>query len=911
MNMNASFSTPDITPDELAARLEGATPVIAQYIETKASQPDALLFFRMGDFYEVFFDDAVKAAAALGLALTKRGKYQGEDIPMAGVPAHAAEAYIAKLIRAGFRVAVCDQLEDPAEAKKRGSKSVVKRGIVRIVTPGTLTEDSLLEAGGANRLVAISARAGVMALACVELSTGDVECLEVTPESLGSHLSALRPSETLVADRLLGDEAVYGLVKVLGGVIQPQAAALSDPAAGLTRLKRLYGVETLDGFGAFSPAEVSALGLIAAYIDVTQAGKLPVLKAPRRLGAQTFLAIDPSTRASLEIDRAQRGGREGSLIAAIDRTMTSGGSRLLSARLARPLIDPLAINARLDAVEWLIERRGLRQEVRHTLRGLPDMARALSRLGLGRGGPRDLKVIKDCLSHAGGLINLLQSADRDSSALDTHPAEIMAQITSLTASEAVEALNYRLGQALVDEPPLMARDGGFIRPNYNANLNAAINLRNDSRQVILQLEAQLQMETSLPLKIKYNGVLGYFIELSAKQAEGIATLPNAAHFIHRQTLANQVRYSTTELIDLDSRIQRAASDALTLELAIFEDLREEVRHLTHELQQMFDAVCALDVACAAAEWAEDHEATRPVIFDGPLFEAKGAKHPVVVQALRAEGKPFTPNDCCLDASGQAGARLSLVTGPNMAGKSTFLRQNAILIIMAQAGLYVPATSLKLGVVDRLFSRVGAGDDLAQGRSTFMMEMVETAAILSQATDRSFVILDEIGRGTATFDGLAIAWASAENLHETIQCRALFATHYHEMSKLEQLLSACENISLTAKEHNGDLIFLHEAKKGAADRSYGVQVAKLAGMPPRVVARARDILERLKSENATRLKLDDLPLFASLQPESVKNVAPQQQSEAEKALLALNPDDLSPREALEVIYRLRNLVKIDV
>ncbi|MFT4090902.1 MAG: DNA mismatch repair protein MutS [Asticcacaulis sp.] len=904
--MNAPLSTLTESKQTAELNLEGATPVMAQYLQIKAAQPDAILFFRMGDFYEVFFDDAVKVAEALSLALTKRGKHQGEDIPMAGVPAHAADAYIAKLIRAGFRVAVCDQLEDPSEAKKRGSKSVVKRGVVRIMTPGTLTEDTLLEDRGANRLVALSSRAGVMALASLELSTGEFECLEVTADTLGAQLSALRPSESLVADRLLGDEHIYGLLKAYGGVLQPQSASLVDPTAGEARLKRLYGVDTLDGFGQFSPAEVSAMGLVAAYIDLTQAGKTPVLKVPRKTAAMAFLAIDPSTRSSLEIDRNQRGGREGTLMAALDRTITAGGARLLLSRLSRPLNDPSAINQRLDAVAWFIERRSLRQELCHTLKGMSDMARALSRLGLGRGGPRDLKVIKDALAVAEAVVHLLHANGHDDPLNPRFPADIADNIAALTPVSAVADLMYRLERALVDEPPLLPRDGGFIRPDYNSNLNEAINLRNDSRQVILRLEARLQAETGIALKIKYNAVLGYFIEFTAKQAEAIPELPDAHQFIHRQTLANQVRYATTELIDLDARIQRAASDALTLELAIFEDLREEVRQLARPLQAAFDAFCALDVAAANAEWAEDFEASRPQIDNSLLFEATGARHPVVVNALRAEGKPFTPNDCVLDASGSGGPRLTLVTGPNMAGKSTFLRQNALLVIMAQAGLYVPAQSLKLGVVDRLFSRVGAGDDLAQGRSTFMMEMVETAAILSQATQRSFVILDEIGRGTATFDGLAIAWACAENLHETIKARSLFATHYHELAQLETLLSHTHNISMTAREWNGELIFLHEARRGAADRSYGVQVARLAGMPAVVVARARDILERLETDRSSQLKLDDLPLFATVEAQ-VAMVPVKTDSEVEKELKALDPDNLSPKEALELVYRLKNLV----
>jgi DNA mismatch repair protein MutS len=887
--------------------LEGATPVMAQYLQTKAQHPDALLFFRMGDFYELFFEDAVTAAQALSLALTRRGQFKGEDIPLAGVPFHAADAYIAKLIRQGFRVAVCEQLEDPAEAKKRGSKSVVRRGIVRVVTPGTLTEDTLLEERGANRLIALASRGGVMALGMVELSTGDVEVAEIAPEQIPAQLAALRPSESLIADRVLQDEDLYAQVKLYGGVIQPQAPSLSDPAAGEARLLKLYGVQTLDGFGAFSPAEISALGMLAAYIDVTQAGKIPALKPPARVISNNHLSIDAATRASLEIDRTQQGRREGSLIAALDATVTSAGGRLLASRLSRPLSQPDLINARLDTVAWLIERRDLRAALRLEMRALSDQARALSRLSLNRGGPRDLVVIREALRIGENLAALLNDACQQShpDLIASCPSEIEAIICALIPSQPLNALRDRLARAVVDEPPLSLRDGGYVRAGFSADLDEARSLRDDSRQVILALEQRLAAETGVAIRIKFNNVLGYFIELSSKLAEQLQAQDTQKQFIHRQSLANQVRFVTTELVELDGRIQRAAAQGLAQEQEIFESLREEVRTNAAGIQAAHDAICALDVACANAHWAEDHDAIRPMIDDSLVLEISRGRHPVVAAALKSQGKPFTPNDVALDAAGEAAPRLSLVTGPNMAGKSTYLRQNALLIIMAQAGLFVPAKSMRLGVVDRLFSRVGAGDDLAQGRSTFMMEMVETAAILSQATQRSFVVLDEIGRGTATYDGLAIAWACTEHLHEITQARTLFATHYHELSDLEQRLKHVSNISLTAREHNGELIFLHEAKKGAADRSYGVQVARLAGMPGPVVARARDILQRLEADNHTELRLDDLPLFS--QGLSAHPVA-REPSKAESVLKSLNPDELSPKEALEVIYNLHKLVK---
>ena len=894
--MNAQVSNP--TPDAA-----GATPVMAQYFEAKARQPDALVFFRMGDFYELFFEDAQKAAATLGITLTARGNHGGAPIPMAGVPAHAMEAYLAKLVRAGFKVALCDQMEDAAEAKRRGGhKAVVRRDVTRVVTPGTLTEDGLLDARGANRLAAVSVRAGGAAVASVELSTGEVECLAVSVSSLASTLAALGPSEVLVPDRLFADEAVSQALKSAGGFVQPMPSALAEPGASETRLNRLYGVDTLDGFGPLSGAEVSALGLIAAHLETTQAGKLPALSAPRRAGESDVMVIDPATRGSLEIEKTTTGARDGSLLSAIDRTVTAPGARLLAARLARPLLDPAAIDLRLDAVGWFVGHRAQRQKLRETLKGLPDMARGLSRLALGRGGPRDLGTLRDGLN-TGEAVCRLFAETRDP--LVTLPLETSQALSALHLENSAALAQFRelLADGLGPDLPALTRDGGFVAPGVRPELDQARALRDDSRRVIAALEARLVEESGVALKVRHNAVLGYFVEATAKAAEPLMKAPLNATFIHRQTMANQVRFTTVELAELDAKIAQAAERALAIELDTFEAWREAATQVAQEIQAAAFAAATLDVAAALAEWADDAGAVRPVIDRSTAFEAEAARHPVVENAVRRAGEAFTPNDCRLDGQGIGGARLSLVTGPNMAGKSTFLRQNALLAVLAQAGCFVPAKRLRLGVVDRLFSRVGAGDDLARGRSTFMMEMVETAAILSQATPRSLVILDEIGRGTATYDGLAIAWACAEALHETNRCRALFATHYHELAVLEGRLPYVSNLSLKAKEWNGELIFLHEAGPGPADRSYGVQVAKLAGVPMPVVARAKQVLERLEKEAAGPANLDDLPLFAAVAEPEAK-YGP---SKVEEALQGLDVDGMSPREAMDALYRLKGLM----
>ena len=905
--MNAPTPAP-LTPTDAPAPAipADATPVMAQFFEAKARQPDALVFFRMGDFYELFFDDAQKAAAALGIALTARGTHAGAPIPMAGVPVHAAEAYLAKLIRAGFKVAVCEQMEDPAEAKKRGSKSIVRRDVVRVVTPGTLTEDGLLDARGANRLAAIAVRAGQAAVASVELSTGEVEVAQTGKDGLAAALAALQPSEILVPDRLFADPDLAGALKSVSGLIQPLAQALAEPAAAEMRLKRLYGVGTLDGFGALTGAEISALGLIAAHLETTQAGRTPVLTAPRRAGEADSMAIDPATRASLEIDRTQSGAREGSLLAAIDRTLTSGGARLLAARLSRPLLDPARIVARLDAVEWMLNRRDLRRRLREQLKGAGDMARALSRLALGRGGPRDLGVIRDGLNSGAAAAGLI-AAEPDP--LDAPPPEIAEAAAALTPARQPDLAVFLalLVEGLGPDLPAQARDGGFVAAEIRPELDQVRLLRDDSRRVIAALEGRLQSETGLALRIKHNAVLGYFVEIGAAKADPLFQAPFNATFIHRQTLASQVRFTTVELAELDARIAQAAERVLAIEVETFEAWRAQAVALAGAIQAAAEGLARLDVAAGLAEWAEDAQAVRPSIDRSLEFDAEAARHPVVEAATQREGKPYTPNDCRLDGDGGLGPRLALVTGPNMAGKSTFLRQNALLAILAQAGSFVPARRLKLGVVDRLFSRVGAADDLSRGRSTFMAEMVETAAILTQATPRSFVILDEIGRGTATYDGLAIAWACAEALHDVNRCRALFATHYHELARLEGRLPHVGNLSMRAKEWNGDLVFLHEAGPGPADRSYGVQVAKLAGVPPAVVVRAREVLDRLESQTASPARLDDLPLFAaSAAAASVSAVA--EPSDVERALADLDVDGMSPREAMEALYRLRGLLK---
>jgi DNA mismatch repair protein MutS len=892
----------DPPPEPLAAEpAPRPSPVMEQYIEIKAANPDCLLFYRMGDFYELFFDDAEVASRALGIVLTKRGKHLNRDIPMCGVPVHRAHEYLHRLIALGHRVAVCEQLEDPAEARKRGSKSVVRRDVIRLVTPGTLTEDTLLDARRNNYLLAIARarasgadEASRFALAWLDISTGEFRIAESDRTGLTAEIARLEPGEIVVSDALYSDPELAPYLRTLPAVT-PLTRDVFDGATAERRLCDYFAVATTEAFGALTRLELTAAAACVTYVERTQLGKRPPLSPPSREAAGATLAIDQATRANLEIVRTLSGERRGSLLAAIDRTVTAAGSRLLAQRLAAPLTEPEAIDRRLDAVEAFVNDAIARQQTRDHLNIAPDLARSLSRLVVGRGGPRDLAAIRDGISVAAGLAARLD-------ALTAKPAEIADATGALRAPD--PALARELAAALADELPLFKRDGGFVREGCETALDESRALRDESRKVVAQLQARYADEAGVrALKIKHNNVLGYFVEVTAQHGDKLFSAPLNATFIHRQTLAGQVRFTTTELGELEAKIASAADRALGLELEIFERLAASVIAASETIKAAAEALAILDVASALATLAVERSYARPQVDRTLDFVIEGGRHAVVEQAL---SDPFVANDCNLSPPKDAGAgRIWLITGPNMAGKSTFLRQNALIVLLAQMGSFVPARRARIGTVDRLFSRVGAADDLARGRSTFMVEMVETAAILNQAGERSLVILDEIGRGTATFDGLSIAWAAIEHLHEQNRCRALFATHFHEITVLATKLPRLHNATARVKEWQGEVVFLHEVVPGAADRSYGIQVAKLAGLPPSVIERAKVVLAMLEAEDrATPRGFEDLPLFAA----PAKPAAPDPRQSALDTLLAtlqaLNPDEMSPRDALEALYALK-------
>ena len=914
-----------------------ATPSMAQYLEIKTANPDSLLWYRMGDFYELFFEDAVVASAALGIVLTKRGRHQGCDIPMCGVPIHRADDYLQKLIKRGYRVAVCEQLEDPAEARKRGAKAVVKRDVVRLVTPGTLTEDALLDAKARNYLTALflapssnaasaTARDATVALASLDISTGEFEVGDVSSADLPGELIRLAPSELLLPEAVFADKAMRQWIDLAGASATPLPALSFDSVSGEHQLKSRLGVADLTGIGRFSRAQLAAIGALLKYVDLTQIGRAPVLQRPRMTGAGNILVIDAATRASLELVRTASGERAHSLLGALDRTVTGAGSRELAARIASPLADARAITARLDCVAYLAAEDRLRDTLRESLRHAPDIARGVTRLAFGRGGPRDLGAIRDGIASATACANTLAARAQPMGL----PADLAGLLTSLTGVAA--ELGTALSSALMEELPHLRRDGEFVRLGARPELDAARQLRDDSRQVMADLEAKYIAQTGVKsLKVRHNNILGFYIEVTALNAGPLQASPHNETFRHRQSMANAMRFSTAELVGIEGRIAASAESALGIEQEVFNELAALVAKHEHGLLDMARALAELDCIASLAEVAREQGYVRPVIDRGLAFEIRGGRHPVVEQALdTSRAGAFIENDCILGLapagdglapSGHAlepppgfddapDARIWLVTGPNMAGKSTFLRQNALIALMAQIGSFVPARSAHIGVIDRLFSRVGASDDLARGRSTFMVEMVETAAILNQSTQRSLVILDEIGRGTATFDGLSIAWATVEFLHDRSQCRALFATHYHELTALAGRLPGVANVTMDVKDWQDENVFLHKVKPGPADRSYGIQVAKLAGLPTAVVARAREVLTALEKNDRKRgggsAALDELPLFAARpQGQTVGPVAP---SPALEALAAINPDDLTPKAALDALYKLKGLLK---
>ncbi len=879
------------------------SPGMAQYMKIKKEYPDYLLFYRMGDFYEMFYDDAKKASQALDIALTKRGKVAGQDVPMCGVPFHAYENYLARLIKQGYKVAICEQMENPEDARKRGYKAVVRRDVIRLVTPGTITEETLLNTRRNNYLLAVSKDKKTFGLAWIDLSTGVfyTEALDINGQNeaaeLHGALARLAPGELIVPDSLLENPDLFGLLNEYKEKLTPLPAARFSEANALKKICDFYAVNTLDAFGAFSKNEIISAGIVLEYVENTQKGKMPRIARPIKILGQEFMEIDAATRHNLDLLDGAKGS---SLISVIDRTVTGAGARMLAERLSTPLLDIEKINSRLDVVEFFIKHTDVRKNLRDILQNCPDVERAVSRLGVGRGGPRDLAAIRNVLALLPELRTMVETYKRND-VVDELPTAVAGILQKFGTHY---SLLSTLTKALQTEDlPLLARDGGFVAAGYSPELDAVREMKEKGHSYILNMQSKYCAETGIEqLKIKYNNVVGYFIEVPNKFAAEMLTNPE---FLHRQSVLNAARFTTVELTELENNIRGAAEKALAMEQAIYDNLVREVMVEADKIILASNALAELDIGASFADLALEYGYCRPIVDSSLAFEIKDGRHPVVEAAIRKTNDGvFVGNDCVLNADDN---RIWLLTGPNMAGKSTFLRQNAIIAIMAQMGAYVPAKSAHIGVIDKVFSRVGASDDLSRGRSTFMVEMVETASILNRADERSFVILDEIGRGTATFDGLSIAWSVAEYLHEVNKSRALFATHYHEMTNLAGHLNAMTLHCMKIKDFKGEVVFLHEVIDGAADRSYGIHVAKLAGLPAAVIERSEQVLKELEKGESRKNVLnleDDLPLFSFAvkeQPTEVKKSA------VEEELSSLNPDNMTAREALLKLYDLKELL----
>lgn len=883
------------------------TPMLSQYMELKKAYPDCLLFFRLGDFYELFFEDAKIASKAIDLTLTRRGKIGEEEIPMCGVPFHAYENYLARLIRQGFKVAICEQMETPEEAKRaaklQGGKALVKRDVVRLVTPGTLTEDTLLTPSAPNYLASFVFDKDIGCLSFVDISTGDFFLESFPLTALPHHLSRINPSEILTSDSILEKETLKEIFAPYQKILSLLPRARFDKNNALKKLKSLYEVDTLEGFGSFTELELTAGGTLLDYIELTQKGKIPHLSIPKKVKNTDYLELDTTTRRSLEITQTQKGEYLGSFLWAINRTVTAFGSRLLLNWVSFPLKKVARIEDRLDCITFFLQHVDVPSSLRTELRSTPDIQRLLGRLSVGRGGPRDLGNLLTGLEKIAHIKTILNKIK------EKKPSLLEYLHTNLID---LKNLHTHLKKALLQDAPLplLAREGGFIAPGYNAELDRFLHLKNNSHEAILALQARYIQETGITsLKIRHNNIIGYFIDINPSYASKLDPT-----FIHRQTLASSMRFTTADLIELEQNLLSASEKALQLELSLYETLLQQVLEHKEDLSKIAKSLAALDVLSSLSILAQENNLVRPTLDESKVFDVQKGRHIGVDLSLQKDtGKSFIPNDCSLSQK-----YICLLTGPNMAGKSTFLRQNALLVILAQMGSYVPAEKMHLGIVDKVFSRVGASDDLARGQSTFMVEMTETAAILNQATDRSFLILDEIGRGTATFDGLSIAWGCLEYIHNHIKARTLFATHYHELTHLQETVPSLSIFKMAVREWENKIVFLYQVQEGASDRSYGIHVAQLAGLPAEVTTRAEEILQQLEQKDATwtpahlaeplskkkpaAAALSPLPLFAPTVS------IPRELEELQRKLQQIDPDALSPKEALEKLYELKIIIQ---
>ncbi|MDR1560947.1 MAG: DNA mismatch repair protein MutS [Holosporaceae bacterium] len=868
--------------------IKDATPMMSQYLATKAQYPGCLLLFRMGDFYEMFFDDAKVASSILNIALTHRGKHLNDDIPMCGIPVAALDNYIGRLVKYGQKVAVCDQIEDPQEAKKRGYKAIVKRKVTRILTAGTIVEDSLLNAGKNNFLMSLvfdicrkTSKIKTTSFATIDISTGDFFVNSIVGNELPSIVELYKPKEILVPLSYEGTEFAKYISSISDATVTFLPDSKFNPTIEKERLERYFKVNTLDSFGITLSNELASCGAVLEYLLITQRENFSDLPIPKKVSLSNYLVIDPATSKSLEITTSCRGEYEYSLLGSIDQTMTSFGARALAARLAAPIVDKNLLEKRLDCVEFFIKNEKLRKLLRETLANCSDFERALNRIRFNKFSPRDIGDIRESLRIIIAVKSIFNGI-----AVPNEGGYCLQNLKDFSV------LLKLLESALVEKLPISAKNSGLIATGYSEELDRLKYTRDHSEDLISDLQAKYVSETGInTLRIKNNAILGWYIEVSLSQKNKITN-----QFIHRQTLVNNIRYTTEELISLQSKFIEAFEEWSQLEQKLYEQIVAEIMKHYGDISYAIKLLSVLDIYTNFAHIASERNFVRPSISFDPILEIENGRHPV----LENHEIEFTCNDCNLSFSN----RICLLTGPNMAGKSTYLRQNALIVVLAQIGCYVPATNATIGIVDRLFSRIGASDDIARGRSTFMVEMIETATILNQATEKSFVILDEVGRGTSTYDGLSIAWAVIENLYKINKCRVLFATHYRELTSLQNFLKNIKCKTLKVQEWNEDVIFYHKIVDGVADKSYGIHVASIAGVPRTVIKRATELLKKFESQDV--IDKNSLPDFTNEIFDQIEfNYA--MDSKIREKLLAIDLNNVSPKNALDILYELKGLL----
>ena len=863
------------------------TPMMEQYLKIKNQHKDALLFYRMGDFYELFFEDAIVASQALDITLTKRGKSNGKDIPMCGVPFHSADNYLPKLIKKGFNVAVCEQTETSEEAKIKSKKGPLKREVVRIISPGTLTEDNLLERNTNNFLGAISDNKGSVSIAWVDVSTGCFKSRNIEEDNksnrkqlLANFLLRMNFSELLISE----DFDLDIIVEEWHSIIKKQPSSLFYYPSCLDQILSYYSIASLGGVGSFSEGEIKAAGVLLSYLKLTQCGKIPILSMIQTETQSNFLEIDYFTQKSLEIFKNLSGGIEGSLISCLDETKTASGARLLKQRVIEPFYRIEQIQDRYNLTNWILENNIDISQYQIDFESIPDLERSLSRISLSRGGPRDLLLMSKGLLIIKGICENLMSNNQVKS--------ISSLLNAIIDNLDIDySLFSKIKNAFKTDVPLIVKEGNFIKEGFHKELDSLRNFRNNELEFIAKLQKKYSELTKVnSLKIKHNRMLGYHIEVRALHDQ---SLRNIDLFIHRQTTAQTSRFTTVELNDVENQILNSFDKAVKIELDIFNDFVNQILQKGEEILKIVFSISELDISIMVASQSISRNYTCPNICEEKRLEIIGGRHPVVEEQMKLSEKSFIFNDCTLNKKDL----IWLITGPNMAGKSTYLRQNALIVIMAQAGLFVPANKANIGVFDKIFSRVGASDDLAKGQSTFMIEMIETSLILNTATDKSLVILDEIGRGTSTFDGLAIAWSVLDYLHQKIKPRTLFATHYHELTSLKENLENLSCHKMSIKEWDDSIIFMHKIMDGEADKSYGIHVAKLAGLPLPVTKKATKLLSNFQNKNNEihYMNIDEMDISESKEDEVFFE-------EFDK----VNVDEISPRQALDIFYKLKLL-----